>query len=128
MTGAFDRVRAALPTEIAGRVRPSDGSASVTSLRALVLEHAAALQASAVDHDVDLETAARLTSACLALLDEAVRRADITPLVALACEYFVSQDDAEGDLDSFIGLEDDVLVLNAVAREVGRADVALAVG
>ena len=46
-------------------------------------------------------------------------------LVAAAVAYFVDADDAAHDMASPIGFEDDARVVNAVARAIGRDDVAI---
>jgi uncharacterized membrane protein YkvA (DUF1232 family) len=40
-----------------------------------------------------------------------------------AARYFVSNDDAVPDDQALTGLDDDVAVFNAVAREIGRSDL-----
>ncbi len=42
-------------------------------------------------------------------------------LVQAAVRYLVVEDDADGDLDSILGLDDDAEVLNAVLVQLGRA-------
>jgi hypothetical protein len=37
--------------------------------------------------------------------------------------YFVLNEDAEGDMDSLVGFDDDALVFNAVVEELGHADL-----
>ena len=45
--------------------------------------------------------------------------------VAAAVAYFALNEDAEDDLDSVLGFEDDALVFNACARFIGRADLSI---
>jgi hypothetical protein len=43
-------------------------------------------------------------------------------LVQAAVRYFIIEDDADGDLDSILGLDDDAEVMNAVLRHLGYDD------
>jgi hypothetical protein len=43
-------------------------------------------------------------------------------LVQGAVRYFVLEDDADSDLDSILGLDDDALVMNAVMNKLGHPD------
>lgn len=52
--------------------------------------------------------------------DEQQRR-----LVQAAVTWLLLEDDAEPDLESVAGLDDDAEVFNAVARELGRQDLAI---
>jgi len=79
--------------------------------------------------DVDPTLATALADAALRLLGslgeqspESTRRA-----VQAAVRYFVIEDDADGDLDSILGLDDDAEVMNAVLRQLGHADWAVAI-
>jgi uncharacterized membrane protein YkvA (DUF1232 family) len=76
------------------------------------------------DADVDPTLANTLAEASLRLLGtlkdaspESTRR-----LVQAAVRYFVIEEDADSDLDSILGLDDDAEVLNAVLRKLGHAD------
>lgn len=66
--------------------------------------------------------AARISEACLALLDRAEAEWE-RRLVQVACRYFVSPDDAERDVLSSAGLLDDRQVVEAVASLLGREEV-----
>lgn len=97
----------------------------VADLRAEVRDYQKAISAKARwSDDVDPSLAGRLAEASLKLLHtiddkspEEQRR-----LVQAAVRYFVLQEDAESDLDSVLGLDDDVEVLNAVLKHLGRDD------
>lgn len=72
--------------------------------------------------EVDPVLARSLADRCIKLLstidektDEEHRRA-----IQAAVRYFVLEDDAESDLDSVIGLDDDAEVLNAVLTYLGH--------
>jgi hypothetical protein len=74
------------------------------------------------DADVDPTLANALSEASLRLLGtlsetspESTRR-----LVQAAVRYFVIEEDADSDLDSILGLDDDAEVLNAVLRKLGH--------
>jgi hypothetical protein len=76
------------------------------------------------DDDFDPQLARGLADASLKLLGtlnedtpEPTRR-----LVQAAVRYFVIEDDADSDLDSILGLDDDAEVLNAVLRRLGYQD------
>ena len=76
------------------------------------------------DDDVDPALAQALCDASIRLLGtltddspESTRR-----LIQGAVRYFVLEDDADGDLDSILGLDDDTQVMNAVMDKLGRAD------
>ena len=85
------------------------------------------LEATQSGEFVDLGLAEHVAEACVGLLDgltedtpEQQRR-----LVQLAVRYFVRADDAEGDLTSVSGFDDDAAVLNAVARQLGREELCI---
>jgi hypothetical protein len=76
------------------------------------------------DDDFDPQLARSLADASLKLLGtlnedtpEPTRR-----LVQAAVRYFVIEDDADSDLDSILGLDDDAEVVNAVLRHLGYQD------
>ncbi len=67
-----------------------------------------------------------ISSVCVALLEE---MSDKTPelerrLVQAACRYFIIEQDAVPDQREG-GLEDDMQVVNAVARHLGREDLVI---
>ena len=76
-----------------------------------------------MDHDLAMDCATQ----CLALLE---RFPMPTPaesaLLHVACRYFVISDDDEDDFESMVGFDDDALVVNACARALGAADLAIA--
>ncbi len=70
---------------------------------------------------VDVELARRIADACDKLL-EALPPAPSERqlrLARIAVRYFVLEDDAEGDLTSVAGFDDDADVLNVVLQELG---------
>jgi len=73
---------------------------------------------------LDINLAGALASGCDALLAIAeevplARRA----LIQAAIRYVVLAEDGEHDLESLVGLDDDVLIFNAVAAYVGREEL-----
>jgi uncharacterized membrane protein YkvA (DUF1232 family) len=95
-------------------------------LRQELAEHVDRIkEAARANEFIDTSLAERLASACSGLLDrvdgatpEASRR-----LVQVAVRYFIIDDDAEPDLESVCGLDDDTGVLNAVLRHLGHEDL-----
>ena len=82
--------------------------------------HAAAGQ----NEFLDVSLALRLTEVSRALIGESRRRDDgARRLVQAAVRYFIIDDDADPDLESVCGLDDDAEVCNAVARALGRNDL-----
>jgi len=76
-------------------------------------------------HYVDVNLAEAILRSCRHLLesdwpdlDEDQRR-----LACLACAYYLEADDAEGDLESVFGFDDDALVLNGVLDAIGRPEL-----
>ncbi|MEM1033222.1 MAG: hypothetical protein AAF928_15520 [Myxococcota bacterium] len=72
--------------------------------------------------EVDRQLARALADRCLQLLGTLH---DDSPdherrLVQAAVRYFLIEDDAEADLDSILGLDDDARVLNAVLTHLGH--------
>ncbi|MEM9693857.1 MAG: hypothetical protein AAGA56_15020 [Myxococcota bacterium] len=81
-----------------------------------------ARRAQVADTAVDLKLVDALTDTSLELLGSLQ---DDTPeqtrrLVQAAVRYFVIEDDADRDLDSILGLDDDAEVLNAVVAHLGH--------
>lgn len=85
-------------------------------------QHALAKRSQWTDDDVDPALARGLAEASLRMLGTL---SDDTPestrrLVQAAVRYFVIEDDADSDLDSILGLDDDAEVINAVLRHLGH--------
>jgi hypothetical protein len=81
-------------------------------------------QRSSDDEGVDPALAENLVRASMRLLGtlndatpESTRR-----IVQAAVRYFIIEDDADSDLDSILGLDDDAEVINAVLRHLGHDD------
>jgi len=81
------------------------------------------------DADIDPTLANALSDVSLRLVGtlnedtpETTRR-----LIQAGVTYFVLEDDADSDLDSILGLDDDAEVLNAVLRKLGHHDWVIAI-
>lgn len=100
-------------------------AANMAGLQAAVAEHLNAVrQATQRNEFLDLAAAEALAHGLAALLDQ---YPDCTPaqqaLIIGAARYFVRRDDAEGDLVSVLGFDDDKTVFNHVAEAVGRPEL-----
>ena len=75
-------------------------------------------------HYVDVDLAEGILRSCRHLLenDWPDLDDDERKLALLACAYYVDPEDAEGDLDSVSGFEDDALILNCVLDAIGRPE------
>ncbi|MEO6987703.1 MAG: DUF1232 domain-containing protein [Aquihabitans sp.] len=94
-------------------------------LRPRLTDHLAKVQA--VDYEfAQVELAERLATNLAAAIDgaEDLSNDDCATLGA-AIAYFVSSKDAESDLHSPIGLEDDAFVVNEAFSLIGRSDLAI---
>ncbi len=91
-------------------------------LRGRVAVHLDSLEEQSFSYEfLDLELARTLASGLTALIDGASGYdEEERSLVRAAVEYFVLSTDAENDVTSPIGLEDDVRVFNAVCRALGQ--------
>ncbi len=98
----------------------------VDRLRAELAEHLAQLTDHASRQEfIDLDTAALLNSVCHKLLDRLTEASpeDHRRMVQAAVRYFILDEDAESDLHSPIGFDDDAQVVEAVAAAVGARDL-----
>lgn len=125
--GPLDRVRAALSeptrsclTDLIGEP-PLDAGTLARRVRAYSTElakHNGHIEI--VDHWTGNEVAWK----CLALLE---KLDDADPegraLIQAAVLYFIKQDDAEHDIESPVGFDDDLEVVDAVARELGFVEI-----
>jgi uncharacterized membrane protein YkvA (DUF1232 family) len=85
-------------------------------------QQAIAQRSSMQDAEVDPTLARELVSTSLRLLGtlndetpESTRR-----LIQAAVRYFIIEEDADSDLDSILGLDDDAEVMNAVLKVLGH--------
>ncbi len=95
-------------------------------LKARVEAHLAAGRAAAeAGKPVDLKRAEQVANVCLSLLADRGLREPQERLAQAACRYFASSDDEEDDFESMWGLEDDVEIVNYVAAQLHRPDLAI---
>ena len=88
-------------------------------------EHVQAVR-NALQHNefLDLAAAEAITHGLVALLDAYPHcLPQHQTLIVGAVRYFVRYDDAEGDLVSVLGFDDDRMVLNHVAETIGRPEL-----
>ncbi|MEM6997035.1 MAG: hypothetical protein AAF721_41410 [Myxococcota bacterium] len=95
---------------------------SVEGLRTQVADHTLEYIAEcALRRDLDPELARAVEAACNRLLDltHAEMPEPERAVVQAACEYYVFDDDADGDFDGLTGLDDDAEVVNAALSVFG---------
>lgn len=94
-------------------------------LRPRITEHLAQVQA--VDYEfAQVELAERIATNLGDAIDGAEGLTDdARATIGAAVAYFVSSKDAESDLRSPIGLEDDAFVVNEAFQLIGRDDLAI---
>lgn len=118
------RVLAAAPREVAAILRemferpPLD----ISTLKRNTQTHLERLEAAVDTHELlDITTARKVAAQCQALLDEVTTSTDPEHkrLIQVAVRYFIEHDDAESDIDSATGFDDDAEVVALIAREVG---------
>jgi hypothetical protein len=118
LVGIPDAARPLWTKLIADELRP------VHELFAEVRDYQQALanRSSWTDEDVDPALANGLAEASLRLLGTLNEKTPETTrrLIQAAVRYFVIEEDADSDLDSILGLDDDAEVLNAVIRHLGH--------
>lgn len=97
----------------------------LSQLRPRLIEHLAKVQA--VDYEfAQVELAECLATNLAAAIDDADDLDDdARATLGAAIAYFVSSKDAESDLRSPIGLEDDAFVVNEAFALIGRSDLAI---
>lgn len=94
-------------------------------LRTRLDDHLAQVQAADYEF-VQVELAERIAANLAEVIDGANDLDDeARAVVGAAVAYFVSSKDAESDLRSPIGLEDDAFVVNEAFALLGRADLAI---
>jgi len=84
----------------------------------------------ALRRDLDPELARAIDAGCDRLLALVVQGIpdDERAIVQAACEYYVYDDDADGDFDGLTGLDDDAEVVNAALSVFGLDDVKIEIG
>jgi uncharacterized membrane protein YkvA (DUF1232 family) len=96
------------------------------SLRLNVQQYMQLVYHAATIHEfIDVATAERLAETSYALLDSVAPQApgDTRALIQAAVRYFLVSEDADDDLASISGFDDDVAVMNAVTQMLGRPDL-----
>jgi hypothetical protein len=75
--------------------------------------------------ELDVNLAEAILQACRTLLGDgwADLPRDQQRLVQLVCDYYTDPDDADGDLESVFGFDDDAEVLNTVLEALRRSDL-----
>jgi hypothetical protein len=96
-------------------------------LRARISTHVDLIDEQRYDNEfLDAELARDIASSLLAMVDAASHLgADERALVRGAVDYFVLTLDADNDVTSPFGLEDDARVVNHVCERIGRPDLAV---
>ena len=117
-------VKGALGEEIAESFLKHAEVLSINDAANLLLEinaHLERIEEELVDNAViDLEAAVKASEACKGLLENYPGLPEPTRAAVVgAVRYFLDADDAEDDLSSFFGLEDDVQVINFVIEKAG---------
>jgi len=79
-------------------------------------------QVSVMVEMLDVDTALKLAGVVLALLDAEGLDDEKRRLVQMAAHYLVREEDDE-EVTGVLGFDDDIQVLNAVSRVVGREDL-----
>lgn len=123
-----EAVLAQVPASIADRLRPllEERPVPEAVLRSELRSYLGGVVRRAREQPLlDLPMARDLADRCGALLDglaadapELHRR-----LVQAALRYFILDDDVESDTGSMTGFDDDAIVVDVVARAVGREDL-----
>jgi len=98
------------------------------ALEPAVREHARAIRAAQENNEfLDAETAEQIAVALVALLADYDGYADSQKMLLIgAARYFIQSQDAEGDLTSILGCDDDAEVLNYVVEQLDRKDLRVA--
>lgn len=93
-------------------------------LRQALADHLAAVEAEATRREhVEVALAADLVAAFTTLIDGGGLDDDQRALLAGAIDYFLQARDAEDDLSSPIGFEDDAYIANTAFERLGRTDL-----
>jgi hypothetical protein len=111
-------------TLLAAQPKGKEELISALNQYATVIEQAAQQR-----DDLDVNLADCIGQSCITLLNENWDRAgdEVQQLIQLACEYYMEEEDGDGDLNSVYGFDDDALVLNAIAESIGRPDLSVTI-
>lgn len=120
----LDRVLRALSFDDGGRLREysNEPARGTEELEAQVDGYLSTLEEKQEEHEfLDIELARKVAAQCKALLrgvDEEYHQ-----LLQAGIRYFIEENDAEADMESPIGFDDDAEVIALIAKEMGREDV-----
>lgn len=96
----------------------------LVALRTALADHLALVSATADEHQhVQADLARDLVASFTTVIDEVDMDDDGRSLLRSAIDYFLQPHDAEDDLASPIGLEDDAFIANTVFERLGRDDL-----
>ncbi len=100
------------------------------ALRSLVHTHRSRAQTALESRrDVDYALALALADACLAMLERWGQcSVDQQHEIQAACLYFADDADESDDFATLDGFDDDLIVVNHVARRIGRTDLLITKG
>ena len=122
----FDKTLDDMPVEYRDRFQEllDRPGIRVPELSAELAQYVAAVhQLKALSATIDLSTAERIAEVLGTLLGEHERNgAEAQRLVQAAVEYFVREEDDE-EITGVLGFDDDIQVINAVIRSLGRPDL-----
>ncbi len=123
-----ERVLRALPAPVTSIVEGflAEDLIPARDLRARIPAYIHELEQAKSAHEfLDIHLAKKLADQCLQLLDgiDIDTSAESRRLIQAAIQYFLFDEDADSDKRSLIGFDDDDLVVELIAREIGREDV-----
>lgn len=96
----------------------------LAALRQPLVDHLATVEAKAAEREhVEVRLAGDLVAAFTTLIDDPGLDDDQRALLAAAIDYFLQARDAEDDLSSPIGFEDDAYIANTAFERLGRTDL-----
>lgn len=111
--------------ELEQRMRPTT-AADLEALRPVLADHVASVEARAEERsNVEVALAHDLAAAFTTLIDEGGLDDEQRAVLRAAIDYFVQPYDAEADLSSPIGLEDDAFIANTAFERIGRPELAV---
>ncbi len=123
-----DQVLDALPSDMRDIVKGllQEATVELHQLEACLTEYVGELQQRAACTEfLDMELARKLVRQCQALVAgiHEDTSGEHRRLIQAAVRYLILDEDSEGDTASPIGFDDDALVIELVAKAVGREDI-----
>jgi hypothetical protein len=124
------RLLATSPTEISRLLRGylAEELLSLDDLRNQITAYLEDLAHRSLEHEfIDLELATKIGQGFIELVNgvNIGISSEHRRLIQAAAKYFVTEEDADPDTASPIGFDDDTLVFNLVAKELGRDDLVI---